>query len=133
MKNFIHDFEGKTFKLNIRVNQFDCHLGFEIFDELNIYLYVQGLPIYKKRLMELIENLRVPKQTNEVSTFNYLPAFNFGYQNKSYLLFNLQMIMSSGTLMGCLYDKDCTTANHFTITAIAGKELSEFLENCVNE
>lgn len=131
MKIFSHDFEGKTFKLIIRVNQFDCHLGFEIFDEQNIYISVKGLPIYKTRLMDLIENLRVPKQTNEVSTFNYLPAFNFGYQNKSYLLFNIQMIMSSGTLMGCLYGKDSIRANHFTITGIAGKELSEFLENCI--
>ena len=39
------------------------------------------------------------------------------------------MIMNQGTLMGCLYDKDNGKANHFTVTAISGKELSEFIEN----
>jgi len=132
MEIFEHNFEEKTFRLTIRVNQFDCHLGFKIFDNEKVYLYVKGLPVYKKRFLELIKNLKVPELTNEISTLNFLPPFDFGYQNKSYLLFNIQMIMNQGTLMGCLYDKDNGKANHFTVTGIAGKELSEFMEKHVS-
>ena len=129
MEIFEHNFDAKTFRLTIRVNQFNCLMGFEIFDKDNVYLNVKGLPVYKNRLLEFIENLKAPEPTNEISTLNFLPPFNFGHQNKSYLLFNIQMIMNQGTLMGCLYERENSKANHFTVTAISGKRLSEFIEN----
>jgi len=132
MEIFKYNFEGKTFKLTIRVNQLDCLLDFEIFDNEREYLNVKGLPVYKKRLRELIENIKYPERSSEIQTHNFMPHFNFGHQNKSYLLFNIQMIMKQGTLMGCLYDKDSLIANHFTINGIAGKELCEFMEKYVD-
>ena len=48
---FEHNFEDKTFRLTIRVNQLDCHLGFEIFDIDKVHLNVKRLPVYKNRLL----------------------------------------------------------------------------------
>lgn len=128
MKCFEHRFDGKTFKLSIQVNELDCFLHFEIFDNNKVYLNKRRLPVYKQRLLELIENLKIPTQTN-METYNFMPPFNFGHQKKSYLLFNIQLILDRGILMGCIYEKEDRTPAHFEISNISGKELIAFLEN----
>jgi len=67
-----------------------------------------------------------------MGTFNFLPHFNFGYQNKSYLLFNMDLIIRNGILMGCLYEKNNRKANHFNVSSILGKKLRDFLSNALS-
>ena len=85
-------------------------------------------------MLQLIEDLKSPKHVNanEIATFNFLPHFSFGHQNKSYLLFNINLIIDQGILMGCLYEKDDIKANHFNVSGISGEELSNFLNNALS-
>lgn len=102
MKIFEHSFVGKTFRLVRKASQLNCLLDFKIFDNETVSVKSLDVPVYRQRLQQLIEDLKIPKQKDVIYNHQFMPPFNFGHHNRSYLLFNIQLIMDRGILMGCV-------------------------------
>ena len=61
MKIFEHSFDGKTFRLVLKARQLNCLLDFKIFDSETVYEDSSDVQVYRQRLQQLIEDLKIPQ------------------------------------------------------------------------
>ena len=116
MLSFEHPFEEKIFKLTLGVYHRDCLLWFEIFDDNNVYLKSQGFPFNKNRIEELLNSIQGRDMLGSIS------PFNFGMDNKSYLLYT-----GNGILIGQLRHPKTGRREEFKISDLSGLTLYDYL------